>query len=530
MASSLFYNATFFHFDGSNDTSDAIIVENELITACGKFDVLVLAFPDATLIDLNGTFVFPGFNDAHIHLWKVGSLLSHTLDLRGFDAKQKVLDALKSAGEKKLKDDAWILARGFNEALWDDPSLPTCKDLDLLFPDRPCQVMRTCAHIVVVNSCALKLAGIDRNTLSPEGGTIGHFENGDPNGILFEAALKLITPFIPEIKEEEYKKMILDAQEICLDMGITSITDPEIYLPQLKAYEQLEKEGLLKIRINIFPVHLPEITPVKPKILDGKCNRKLQIDTVKFFADGGLSGQTASLFRPYLGTESYGILRMDNDYFFKRARIAQAKGWKIATHAIGDAAIEQVISVYKALKKEENSDLCHRIEHLGLPREKNLQDMQELGIIAVSQPAFIRELGPNFRKYLDEEYQQGIYPYQHILDEKVTLAFSSDAPVVKDFRPLMGIKDAIERKDIQGFTHNNDEKISMNNAFLAYTVGGAKADGQAEIKGKMAVGFLADFIVLNKNPFSTSLEDWERIQILKVFIGGEMVISCKTKW
>ena len=530
MASSLFYNATFFHFDESDQTSDAIIVENELITACGKFDVLVLAFPDATLIDLNGTFVFPGFNDAHIHLWKVGSLLSHTLDLRGFDAKQKVLDALKSAGEKKLKDGAWILARGFNEALWDDPSLPTCKDLDLLFPDRPCQVMRTCAHIVVVNSCALKLAGIDRNTLSPEGGTIGHFENGDPNGILFEAALKLITPFIPEIKEEEYKKMILDAQEICLEMGITSITDPEIYLPQLKAYEQLEKEGLLKIRINIFPVHLPEITPVKPKILDGKCNRKLQIDTVKFFADGGLSGQTASLCRPYLGTESYGILRMDNDYFFKRAKIAQAKGWKIATHAIGDAAIEQVISVYKALKKEENSDLCHRIEHLGLPREKNLQDMQELGIIAVSQPAFVRELGPNFRKYLDEEYQQGIYPYQHILDEKVTLAFSSDAPVVKDFRPLTGIKDAIERKDIQGFTHNKDEKISMNKAFLAYTVGGAKADGQEEIKGKIAVGFLADFIVLDKNPFSTSLEDWERIQILKVFIGGEMVISCKTKW
>jgi len=529
MASSLFYNATFFHFDGSNDTSDAIIVENELITACGKFDVLVLAFPDANLIDLNGTFVFPGFNDAHIHLWKVGSLLSHTLDLRGFDAKQKVLDALKSAGEKKLKDDAWILARGFNEALWDDPSSPTCKDLDLLFPDRPCQVMRTCAHIVVVNSCALKLAGIDRNTLSPEGGTIGHFENGDPNGILFEAALKLITPFVPEIKEDEYKKMILVAQEKCLEMGITSITDPEIYLPQLKAYEQLEKEGLLKIRINIFPVHLPDITPVKHKILDGKCDRKLQVDTVKFFADGGLSGQTASLFRPYLGTENYGILRMDNDYFFKRAKIAQAKGWKIATHAIGDAAIEQVISVYKALKKEENSDLCHRIEHLGLPREKNLQDMQELGIIAVSQPAFVRELGPNFRKYLDEEYQQGIYPYQHILDEKVTLAFSSDAPVVKDFRPLTGIKDALVRRDIQGHIHNPKERISMKNAFLSYTVGGAKADGQEEIKGKIAAGFLADFIVLDKNPFSTSLEDWERIQILKVFIGGEMVISCKTK-
>lgn len=529
MAFHLFYNATFFHLDESDLTSDAIIVENELIMACGAYEDLAIAWPQAKQINLKGTFVLPGFNDAHIHLWKVGSLMSHIVDLRGFNSKEKVLDALKSAGEKNPHRDEWILARGFNEAMWEVPSLPDIRDLDTVFPDRPCQIMRTCAHIVIVNSFTLKRAGIDKDTPDPEGGMIGHFENGEPNGILYESALKLISVYIPEITEKQYKRMILDAQEECLGMGITSITDPEIYQPQLKAYEELEKEGLLKIRINLFPVHLPALTPVKPKISKGKCDRKLQIDTVKFFADGGLSGQTAALFRPYLGSENNGILRMERDYFFKRAMKTQEKGWKIATHAIGDAAIEQVISIYKDLKKEENNQLCHRIEHLGLPQEKNLQDMQELGIIAVSQPAFVRELGPNFRQYLDEEYQKGIYPYQKILNEKVTLAFSSDAPVVKDFRPLTGIKDSMERKDLNGFIHNKEEKVSMKNAFLAYTKGGAMADGQAGIKGELAPGFLADFIVLDKNPFSTSLDDWENIQVLEVFIGGESVFNKENK-
>lgn len=519
----LFHNAKIFLLDGKNNYCEAMVVENDRFKAFGTFQELLLSFPDAIKVNLDGRFVFPGFNDAHIHLWKVGSLLGHTLDLRGVHSKPEMLALLHDFAVNATSKD-WLLARGFNEALWENGTLPTCKDLDLLFPDRPCQVMRTCAHIVVVNSFALRLAGIDENTVDPAGGHIGRFENGKPNGILYEAAIKQMTSFIPEITTAEYKKMILDAQEKCLEMGITSITDPEIYTPQRVAYEALEKEGLLKLRVNLFLVHLPDIKPSNPYLSKDSCIGRLQMDTLKFFADGGLSGQTAAVFRPYKSSDNFGVLRMSTDYFYNLASKGQINGWKIATHAIGDAAIDQVLSVYEKLKTEVNHSLVHRIEHLGLPQAKHISLMNRLGIICASQPAFVRELGPNFRQYLDTEYQQIVYPYHTLLKEGVTLAFSSDAPVVRDFKPLSGIRDAIQRVDEQGYTHNPQEKIIMEQAFIAYTYGGALADGAGDIKGKMAPHFLADFIVLNKNPFQSSWEDWDQIKIEKVYIGGKLIL------
>jgi predicted amidohydrolase YtcJ len=318
--------------------------------------------------------------------------------------------------------------------------------------------------------------------------------------------------------------MILEAQEKCLEMGITSITDPEIYTPQRLAYEALEKEGLLKLRVNLFLVHLPDFNPFKPEMENGKCSGKLQMDTLKFFADGGLSGQTAAVFRPYKSSDNFGVLRMSTDYFYNLAAKGQINGWKIATHAIGDAAIDQVLTVYEKLKSEVNHSLVHRIEHLGLPQAKHISLMNQLGIICASQPAFVRELGLNFRQYLDTEYQQIVYPYHALLKGGVALAFSSDAPVVRDFSPLSGIKDAVLRIDEQGYQHNAGECISMEQAFIAYTFGGALADGAGDIKGKMAPNFLADFIVLNKNPFETSWDEWEQIKIEKVYIGGELMV------
>ncbi len=131
------------------------------------------------------------------------------------------------------------------------------------------------------------------------------------------------------------------------------------------------------------------------------CTGKLQMDTLKFFADGGLSGQTAAVFRPYKASDNFGVLRMSTDYFYNLAAKGQINGWKIATHAIGDAAIDQVLSVYEKLKTEVNHSLVHRIEHLGLPQARHISLMNRLGIICASQPAFVRELGPNFRQYLD---------------------------------------------------------------------------------------------------------------------------------
>ena len=149
----LFHNAQIFLLDGKNSHCDAMVVENDCFEAFGTYQELLLSFPHAIKVDLDGRFVFPGFNDAHIHLWKVGSLLGHTLDLRGVHSKEEMLALLHDFAVNATSKD-WLLARGFNEALWENGTLPTCKDLDLLFPDRPCEVMRSCAHIVVGKSFA----------------------------------------------------------------------------------------------------------------------------------------------------------------------------------------------------------------------------------------------------------------------------------------------------------------------------------------------------------------------------------------
>jgi len=514
----LYHNAHFFQPEGPIREPGAMLVAGGIIAAMGDAAGLRSAYPQAVPVDLGGKTVFPGFNDGHIHLWKVGSLLGHTLDLRGMSSREELLETMRTADGSQSGN--WILARGFNEAGWEDPSLPTCRDLDTLFPDRPCQVMRTCAHIAVVNSKALELAGIRRDTPDPPGGSIGRFPDGQPNGLLAETALKLVAACMPEIEEDAYRQMILDAQEKCLDMGITSVTDPEIHPAQYAAYRQLEAEGLLKLRIGLLLTFIPEFPPVALPETATEVQGKLRVEGIKCFADGGLSGQTAALERPYRNSTERGLLHMDPEKFFQRAARAQARGWRIATHAIGDAAISQVLEVYRRLKEVPGNAICHRIEHLGLPTLEHLETMRRLGVACMSQPHFVRELGPNFRRYLDAAYLAGVYPYRTLLDQGICLGFSSDAPVVRDFRPLAGIRDAVLRRDSEGFEHNQDECLEVPQALLAYTREAARAQGAETWKGSLKAGYLADFIVLNRDPRDAPLEEWDAIQIEKVYIGG----------
>lgn len=501
---------------------EALAVSNGYIVGKGTLFELLSLFPDAQLHDLKGGHVFPGFNDAHIHVWKVGSLQRHILDVRGISSRQQLLDALDVFGRNN-PDSQWILARGFNEARWADTRLPTKGDLDCIFPDRPCQIMRTCAHVVVVNSRALSLANITRHTPDPPGGEIGRDPSGEPDGRLSERAMQLVAPHIPIPTTADYCQMILEAQEHLLRAGITSATDPEINEAQLEAYLRLEAEGQLKVRMNLFPTR-PPAQLSGPRTWDGKSEKgMLQVDTIKFFADGGLSGKTAALSRPYTGDGGQGLLHLDYDTFLDRARRCQSAGWKIATHAIGDRAIEQVLDVYTALRAAPNSHLRHRIEHVGLPSAQQLQRMKQLDITVVSQPIFLVELGRNFRMYLDEAFQEIVYPYRQIQQAGISLAFSSDAPVVRDFNPLSGIRAAVQRCDDQGVPLNLPESIPAETAWKAYTCGGAWADGHEAFKGRLQPGQVADFVVFESNPLPAEGTTPVNTRVKEVWTGGRMV-------
>lgn len=493
-----------------------------MFTAIGSNeDVLRLQQANTQLIDANGKTVLPGFIDAHIHIWKVGNLKTFLLDLRGVTSIAEMQDKL-SDFVKRNPGTGWIQARGFNEANMKEGRLPTKEDLDKITTERPLWVIRTCAHIGIANSKAIQLAGVTAQTHIPPGGEVRTGTDSRPNGIFTETALGLVANHIPAYTADDYALMIRAAEDELLRYGITSATDPAVMPDLLACYHQLEQQNKLRIRVNALPVRVPDgsadVLPLPSKYISDK----LTVNTVKFFADGGLSGATAAVNRPYKNSSSTGVLRLIEGFFYPIAKEAADNGFGIATHAIGDKAIDVVLNVYEKIRASGNVLL--RIEHLGLPSPQHLQRMQQLGVHCVSQSIFIKELGKNFAQHLDDERLAQIYPYSTILKSGVNLAFSSDAPVVNDFNPITGIKAALYRKDNDGNIIGPNENITPQQALYAYTLGAAKANGSDKETGSIETCKKADFILLDTTLGNTLSEDGN-MQVSTTFISGQKVFS-----
>ncbi|MES1226869.1 MAG: amidohydrolase, partial [Bacteroidota bacterium] len=442
------------------------------------------------------------------------------LDVRGARSLDEMLSMLE-AYNKQYPEVSWITARGFNEAAWKDGKLPTKDDLDKVIKDIPVYVIRTCAHIAVANSKALEVSGITAKTVVPEGGEMQTNGDGKPNGIFAETALGLITKNIPAYTKEELKQMVKAAREEMYSYGITAATDPAVDPLLLEAYYEMYATNELGFRLNAIPTLLPDGGD-KPYPIPQKFSSDfLHVNTVKFFSDGGLSGKTSALKRHYKNSDEKGILRLKYAQYFDLCKSAMEKGLGVATHAIGDAAIEFVIDIYKELNKNFPS-LIKRIEHLGLPEEKHLREMAENNIATSMQTIFISELGKNFIKYLDEDYLNHCYPVKSVLQHGILTALSSDAPVVKNFNPLKGIEAAVTRKTNEGEIIAAHENISVEEVLKLYTSNSSVISGTPQF-GSIEKGKLADFILLDKNPLTTSPDELTSIKVEKTFVNGECV-------
>jgi len=515
-------NAKIYTFDKSNPIANAMAITDNKIVGVGDVKKISQEFPGKKIINLEGRTIVPGFFDAHAHVWKIGDLLTFNLDLR--DAKSiKEIQSLLVEFSKKNPNLKWIRARGFNETNLEEGRLPTREDIDEVISDKPVFLQRTCAHIATINSYALKACGISDVTQIPFGGAIDLDDDGNPNGILRETALGLAIKNFPVFKENDYEKMILAACNEFVKHGITSISDPAVLPDLLKVYIKMEKEGKLPIRIHAFPIIIPDGDSKALPIPDLYNSDKLVINTVKFFADGGLSGQTAALSRKYKNADSKGILRLDKKMFFEAAKKAQAKGFQIATHAIGDVAIDLVLDVYKNLYDVDPNAPKHRIEHVGLPSPTQLDQIKEMGIHIVTQPIFLKELSKNFTQSLDDKYLNFCYPFKSMLQRGINVSFSTDAPVVKDIRPLSCIQTAVTRKGIDDKMIAPQEKIKMEEAFYCYTMGSALASRVDHQQGSLATGKKADFVVLDKSPFEDKYDQLTDLKIERVFCNSVQV-------
>ncbi len=533
----LFHNGTIHTLDPTISVPEAVLVGTDgRIRAVGTLaEVEAASKPGTKRLDLAGRTLIPGFNDAHVHIWKMGLLLTIQIDTRQ-DAAPDIpaIVGLFQRRADTLPAGTWMTGRGYNEAALPERRHLSRHDLDSASRTHPIALTRTCGHMIVANSRALELAHITAETPDPPGGVIVRDARGHPTGLLQETAMGLLTRAMPEPSDEEMANAIRAAQRHQLSLGITSATDPLLTPFHLRIYRQMEASGDLLVRTNGMSIRRPDGGTETYPLPEKTVSDRLRIDSVKFFGDGGLSGATARISEPYKVTGEPGVLRFETEELTDLAWEAHAAGYRIGIHAIGDVTLEQVIGVYEILYSRDvgaqraaplQSPIRHRIEHLALPSADHLARCKALGIIAVPQTVFLPALGTNFRRYLPDHFLPRCYPVRAMLNAGLTVALSSDAPVVPDDNPLLGMKGALDRKDGNGEPLAPEQAITAYEALYAYTMGGAIASGDADNRGSLTPGKWADLVILTGDPLNASPDGLLDIRVDETYVGGNLAYS-----
>ncbi len=517
----LLFNGNVLTMDGTAGATAVAFRKGRIASVGDTFTLLDEAHPGTELLDLEGRTVVPGFTDAHAHVWKMGHLLTTMLDLRQTASLSSLVQQVK-ARDRLLPEGRWLLGRGFNEIAMTEKRKPTREDLDLASPHRPVALTRTCGHIYAANSAALLLAGITATTQAPVGGVIERDERGEPNGILHETAMGLVNRVMPPPTGAEYEQMVCAALKHQLSLGITASSDCGVVPELLDVYRDMDRRGALPARMLVMPLRRVDGRKDPVPLPEKYRSDMLRVDTIKFLADGGLSGATAALSIPYRHANTTGTLRFEKEELRRLCQETHDDGWRIATHAIGDVAIDLILAIYEGLSDHPNG-LAHRIEHFGLPSKDQLQRAAKIGVISVPQAIFIYALGGNFLEMVPDALLPRTYPIRDMLDAGLTVALSSDAPVVEDDNPLVGMYAAILRRSKDGRTIAADQGITAQEALYGYTMGGSLASGDADTRGSITAGKWADVAVLSADPLAVAPEALPEIRVEMTFLAGTKV-------
>jgi len=521
----ILYGGTIHTLDQAAPLVEAVAIGNGRILAVGARDEIeALAHTNARRIDLGGRTLIPGFNDAHIHLWKVGMLLTGMIDTRVTVTPTipAIIDAFRARAESTPAG-RWLTGRGYHELSLPEQRHPTRADLDQASTAHPIQLIHTSAHLAVVNTRALQLAGITAQTPDPTGGEIDRDEHGEPTGLLRETAMNLVNAIVPPPTPDEFEAALLAGAKQCLRLGITSITEPGITADQIAVYQRLKADRRLPVRANVMALRYDPANQKLP-LPERYESDWLRLDTVKLFADGGLSSATAALSIPYPNSDKRGLPRYTDEQMHALVWDIHRAGLRAAVHAIGDVAIGQVIDAVEYANNRLISRMRHRIEHFGLPNAAQLAKAKHR-IAVVPQAVFIQALGDSFLKYTPPELIGQIYPLRAMLDAGLPIALSSDAPVVPDFNPLLGIRAAADRRTAAGQLIASEQAIDVADALRMYTMGGATVAGEASLKGSLTPGKLADLVVLSGDPLRAPIERLTDLQVELTILNGQVVYS-----
>jgi predicted amidohydrolase YtcJ len=493
------------------------------------------------VVDLRGATVLPGFGDAHNHMVGFGMSLAE-VDLRSSAAGS--LDELYAAVARRAETTApggWVVGTGYDQNKLG--AHPHRDALDRAAPGRRVWLRHTSGHMCVVNSLVLADLGLDMAGTDLSGGRVATDADGRPSGLLEERAQLLVGSLVYPYPLAELTEAIGRAAAQYLKEGITSCTEAGIgggwvaHSPaELAAYQAARDQGNLGVRVELMAAsevlhslgaHAGDglVAGLDLGISTGFGDDWLRLGAVKIFADGSLVGRTAALHEPYAGDGAdgggRGYLQADAAELQATIIAAHRSGWQVATHAIGDLAIDVVLDAYeRALAQYPRRDPRHRIEHFAVVQPGQVARAAGLGVIAVPQGRFATELGDGMLAAVGPARHDWLYRQRSLLEAGMVLPGSSDRPVVAG-APLLGIADMVNRRTASGVPFNPGEAITVSQALHAYTRGSAYASHQEHVKGSIAPGMLADLVVLSEDPTAVSPERIAGLAVLATIVDGQ---------
>lgn len=523
-------NGKIVTMDSARSIATSMAIRAGRVVATGSdSDIAVCSGSRTQTVDLQGRTVLPGLIDVHTHALEwAGDLLRNEVD-PGYPKVHSIAEILKQVAERAAASPKgkWIRGAGWDDSKLTERRYITRKDLDSVSPDNPVWLEHFTGHLGVANSLALKLAHVSRDTPTPSGGVIDKDDAGEPTGVLKDNAQSLVQAVLPPDPPDLALRATRVVTEKALEVGLTTIHDICVPAPGMRAYQESRHNGSLKIRVQMAPL-VSSIADaealVRGGVYTGFGDDYLKFGAVKMFADGGMAAKTIGVYEPAEGEPgNLGLLIWKPNEMQKAHHILAAAGWQLETHAIGDRAMDEVLDSYQVAMKDLGlKEPRFRIVHAGLLTPAIQKRMKDLHVLADANPVFVYWLGSFFQKYGPSRVRW-IYPAKSFFDNGIVAAGTSDVPVTP-ISPWWGIWASVVRKEFRtGQVIAPEERVTILQSLEMYTRNPAYIGFEENEKGSLESGKLADFIVVDRDVLSVPTDELKDVQVLKTFVGGELV-------
>jgi predicted amidohydrolase YtcJ len=521
--------------DDAVPDGQAIAVRGGRILAVGSDSAIAeYVGPETEVIDLDGQLAVPGFIDSHAHFMSIGAAKMQ-LDLMGVanwdEIVAMVADAVAEAAPGEL-----IRGRGWHQEKWDRvppgnvEGLPTHYTLSAVSPDNPVILTHASGHASFANAKAMEMAGITSETPDPPGGEIVHDADGNPIGVFRERAQGLLSAAYENAAPSDPRRQIELAVEDALSKGITTIHDPGVSFETVDLYKQVVDEGALGIRLSVMirepneqlAEHLADYRMI------GYGDNHLTVRAIKVVSDGALGSHGAWLLEPYSDLPtSTGLNTVPMETLRETARLAMENDYQLCVHAIGDRANREVLDVYEAAfqANPDRSDLRWRIEHAQHLNPADIPRFGQLGVIAAMQGVHCTSDGPWVIPRLGEQRaREGAYVWRSLWDTGAVISNGTDAPV-EDVDPMPSYYATVSRMMKDGTRFFPEQRLTRMEALQTYTINGAYAGFEEDIKGSLTPGKLADITVLSQDILTIPEDEIPSTEVVYTIVGGKVMYS-----